>query len=147
MGTAHNDYDEDGLAMDIAQGQLTYEELAAKYELSVVYVGQISRGEKRPEIKAKVKAIRDGMIEQAKALGARLSSVAMARLGKLVAKDSTAVDDVQRKASVDILKFSLGDPSRPEINVNQNQQNAGPELPDDYGDFMEWKSKKATDGE
>ena len=146
MGTPHTDYDEDGLAMDIARGSLTYEELAEKYGLSVVYVGQISRGEARPEIQKKIDAITDGMLKQAKRLGTRLAGTALGRLGVLVAHSSQAPEEVQRKAAVDILKFSMGDPSRPEVNVVQSQS-GGPEVPDDYDEFCEWKSKQATDGE
>ena len=121
MGIRQKDYDDDALALDIAQGVLAYAQIADKYDLAETTVGAIARGERRPELQAKIEAASQGMIDQARRLGARLAGVAMGRLGNLAGKDSEAPKEVQRKASVDILKFTIGDPSKPEMSVTQTQ--------------------------
>ena len=123
------EYDDDLLVRLIAEGGHTYGQIAAAAGLSESFVGQVVRGETRADLQPKIAATIDGYREQAKALGARLAGVAMARLGTLAAADSKAAHETQRKASVDILKFAIGDPSKPETNINQSQQqSAGPDL-------------------
>jgi len=120
-------YDDDELVMDIARAELTQAEIGEKHGLAEVTISAIARGERRAELQPRIKAAVQGMIEQARRLGSRLAGAAMERLGKMVAEDSKAADGVQHKAAVDILRFALGDPSRPQVNVNQ-QQTATPGL-------------------
>ena len=127
MGTQRAQYDEDVLVADLAYGEMTQKAIAEKHGLSEIFVGQLSRGERRPELQAKIEAMTEGMLEQTRRLGKRLAATAMARLGNLVAKDSKALDETKRKASMDILAHALGDPSKPEQNLNVNQS-AGPDL-------------------
>lgn len=122
MGTQRAEYDEDELVSDIAYGEMTQKAIAEKHGLSEIYVFQVIHGDRRPELQLKIDAVCQGMLEQAKRLGVRLASTAMARLGHLVAAKSEAPDETQRKASMDILAHALGDPSKPESNVNVNQQ-------------------------
>ena len=107
------------LAQDLASGQLTYAQIADKHGICESYVGQLARGEKGAEVKVLVDRILDGYAAQARALGKRLAVVAMGRLGALVGSDSAVPPDVQRKAAVDILTFTLGDPSKAEVNISQ----------------------------
>lgn len=120
-GKKQAQYDDDEIVMDIARGELTWGQIAAKHGLSEPYVGQIARGEKRPELQARIDSYVEGLANQARRLGKRLASVAMGRLGALAAKDSKAPADVQRKAAVDILNHAIGDPSKTEVNVSQQQ--------------------------
>lgn len=124
MDKRRKGYSDPELVKDIAGGELTQAQMAEKHGLAEVTIGQIARGERRPLLQAKIRAAVQGMEERARRLGSRLAEVAMARLGALVAKDSEASDGVQHKAAVDILKFALGDPSRPEVSVTQSQQPA-----------------------
>ncbi|MCK4625069.1 MAG: hypothetical protein KAV00_07150 [Phycisphaerae bacterium] len=115
-----SEYDDEVLVMLLAKGEKTHAQIAEEVGLSAVFVGQISRGERRPELQKRIEEICEGMLDQARRLGKRLASVAMGRLGSLVAKDSEAGPDVQRKASVDILNQAIGDPSKTQINMNQS---------------------------
>ena len=114
-------YNDDALCEDIARGELTNAQIAAKHGLSEVMVGQVGRGERRPELQETINAIEEGMLAQARRLGSRLAGVAMGRLGQLVAQNSDAGDETKRKAAVDIIKFACGDPSAPQTNINQTQ--------------------------
>ena len=119
------DYDDDALVLMIAKGDRTYAQIAEKIGLAEVTVGQIARGERRPELQPKIKAAVQGFIDEARRLTAKYARSAVARLGLIIAKESKADDDVKRKASVDLLKFSLGDPGKTEVNVNQTQTMPG----------------------
>ena len=114
MARRETNYDEEELCNDLACGELTQHAIAAKHRLSDVYVSEIARGLKRPELKVRIDAISEGMLDQARKLGARLAGVAMARLGHLAGKGN-APQETQRKAACDILAHALGDPSKPEI--------------------------------
>ena len=127
MGTQRSQYDEDVLVADLAYGEMTQKAIAEKHGLSEIFVGQLSRGERRPELQARIEAVNEGMLEQTRRLGKRLAATAMARLGSLVAASSKAPEEVQRKASMDILAHALGDPSKPDQSVNVHQSN-GPDL-------------------
>lgn len=119
-------YDDDALVMMIAKGNLTYAQIAEEIGLAEITVSKIARGERRPELQPKIKAAVQGFIEEARRLTAKYARSAVARLGKIIANESAMADaDVQRKASVDLLKFSLGDPGKPEVNVNQTQSTPG----------------------
>jgi len=147
------DYDVDALVLALAMGEKTYAEIAAQFGLSTVYVGEISRGEKRPELQAKIEAATEGLIAEARRLGARSARPAMTRLLKLIADPPAPKDDkppppkvepeVQRKAAVDILRFSLGDPGRTEVNMNQTQHGSPVGVaPEDVQDFYKFKADK-----
>jgi len=125
MATPIKKYDDDALVLDIAHGTMSQALMAEKYGLSEVMIGQIVRGERRPELQDKIESATRGLIEQSRRLGARLAGVAMGRLGVIVGADSTAPIEVQRKAAVDILKFAHGDPAKPEVNVTQTQSFPG----------------------
>ena len=118
-------YDDDALVLDIANGSQTYAEIAAKHKLSEVFVGQIARGERRPELQAKIDQVTQGFADRARRLGKRLAQVAMARLGNLAAKDSDAPAETQRKAAGDILAHALGDPSKTDITMLQQNTTPG----------------------
>ena len=128
MGKPLAEYDDEQLVLDIACGRLTYAQIAARHGLTESMVGRIARGERRPELQAKIQAAAQGFVDVAMRLGARLATLAMGRLGKLIEKDSDAPAETQRKAAVDLLKFALGDPSRPEVTVSQSSQNNMPGL-------------------
>ena len=122
MGTGKRiNYDDTELCLDIARGEMTYAEMAAKHGISEALAGAIARGEKRPALQEKIALISEGLATQARRLGRRLAIVAMGRLGSLAAKDSEAPPDVQRKAAVDILAHAIGDPGKAEVKVTQNQ--------------------------
>jgi len=149
MGTPLKNYDDDELVLAIAKGDRSYSQLAEEFGLSEVHVGQIARGVRRPELQPKIKAAVQGFIDEARRLAARYAQGAVGRLGKLIATDSKACADVQRKAAVDILKFTLGDPGRPEVNVSQTANHMGGQAPagidaDDVQAFYEFKA--ARDG-
>lgn len=119
------DYDDDALVLMIAKGNLTYPQIAESIGLSEETVAKIARGERRPELQPRIKAAVQGFIEEARRLTAKYARSAVARLGKIIANGSKADADVQRKASVDLLKFTLGDPGKTEVNVNQTQTMPG----------------------
>ena len=121
-------YDDDEIVLDMAKGELTQAQIAKKHRLTAMFVSQLLRGERRPELQARIDAACDGFLEQAKRLGKRLAPGAMARLGDLASADGKTPAEVKRKAAVDILRYSIGDPSRPEFNVVQHQQQQGPDL-------------------
>ena len=133
------DYSDNDLVILLAKGEKTYGQVAEAIGISEAMVAAISRGERRPELQEKINEACEGMLEQARRLGKRLASVAMGRLGSLVAKDSKAKSDVQRKAAVDILNHALGDPGKTEINVNQSQQNTPGMTAEDYEYLAERK--------
>lgn len=129
MTQKRSKYNDDEIAGDIARGELTQAAMAEKYGLSERFIGQLVRGERRPDLQAKIEAVVESMLDQSRRLGARLSGVAMARLGSLAAKTKEGEipvhPEIQRKAAVDILKFAHGDPAKPEINVTQAQSLPG----------------------
>ena len=114
-------YDDEALVLDIAQGNLTYEQIAKRHGLSAAFVGEIARGEARAELQQRLGAVTDGLRAQARRIGVQLANAAMARLGTLVTTTAKVDADTRRKAAVDILKFAIGDPSKTEVNVKQQQ--------------------------
>jgi hypothetical protein len=118
LGKPKTEYDDDALVMAIARGDRSYGLIAADHGLSESTVARIARGRQRPELQQKIQAASAAMVDQVRRLGSLMAAEAMARLGRLVAEDSTAGEETQRKAAVDILKFAMGDPGRTEINVN-----------------------------
>jgi len=131
------DYDDDELVEDIAAHTLTQADIAEKHDLSEVFIGQISRGERREDLQKRIAAVSRGLIEQAKRRGASLADKAMGVLGKL-ADSAGKDDDVRRKAAVDILKFAMGDPAKPETNITQQQGLPGL-TPEDYENLAKMK--------
>jgi len=69
--------------------------------------------------------IRD--LDAARKLGEQLASVAMARLGSLVAKDSQAPPDIQLKAAEDILEFAFASQQHTKIAVPVREKDAEPD--------------------
>lgn len=118
MGKPLATYDDDALVMDIARADRSFAEIAAAHGLSESTVARIARGRQRPELQEKIHAASAAMLDQVRRLGARMAAAAMARLGAIVAADSGAGEETQRKAAVDILKFAVGDPGRTEISFN-----------------------------
>jgi len=141
------EYNVDELVLALAMGEKTYAQIAEQLGLSAVYVGEISRGDKRPELQVKIEAATEGLIAEARRLGARSARPAMARLLKIIADPEPgkpkADVDTQRKAAVDILKFAMGDPGRAEVNVHQTQHGSPAGVaPEDVQDFYRFKAGK-----
>ena len=109
MGQPGAHYDEDELVMDLAEGQLSYREIAAKHGISVRYVGYLIEGKRRPELQGRIEASAMAIRRQARRLGGRLTRTAWARLGTLAAAEKGVADETQRKAAVDILKIAQAD--------------------------------------
>lgn len=109
MGQVCSNYDEDELVMDLAEGQLSYREIAAKHGISVRYVGYLIEGKRRPELQARIDAAAMVIRRQARRLGGRLTRTAWARLGQLAGAKEGVADETQRKAAVDILKIAQAD--------------------------------------
>ena len=134
------DYDEEQLVVDIACGQLTYDQIAERHGISHLTVGAIVRGERRPELQERINAASQGLIERARRMGAKMASKAMETLGTLTKGGKGIPADTRRKAAVDILKFTLGDPLRPEVNVSQSSNQAA-QYPGLSGEELEAISK------
>ena len=120
---------------------MTYDAIAQKHGITASYVGQLSRGEKCPDVAALIEKTSHGFEVQAKRLGRQLARLAMARLGSLAAADSKVAPETQRKAAVDILAHALGDPSKPEISVQQNSTIPGV-APEDVPAFLAWQTSR-----
>jgi len=144
MGTPEKDYDDDQLVLDIAAGRMSYAEIGQKHGLAEVTISQIARGLRRPELRPRIEAAVQGFVDEAKRVAVRHARSALGRLVKLIGQSSDAPADVQRKASVDILKFSLGDPGRPEVNVSNSNTNRGslPVADEDAQAFYEFKASR-----
>ncbi len=124
------EYDSNALVWAIARGDRPISEIAHEFHLSYQHVAGISKGRFRKELHPQIQALREIMLEEARAMARRLARPAMVRLGRLIADDTTPTAEVQRKAAVDILRYAIGDPSKPEINVLQAQQIHQPDLTD-----------------
>lgn len=104
---APKDYDADELTLAIARGDRTYRQISEAFGLSEAHVGQIARGERRPELQAKIRAATGGFLDDARRLAAQSAQDAVASLRKIMAADSGAPEETKRKAAVDILKLTL----------------------------------------
>ena len=109
MGRVRAEYDEDELIIDIAEGALSYREIAAKHGISERYVSYLAHGARRPELQPRIAAIAQAIRRQSRRLGAKLTRVAWARLGHLAGAKEGIPDEIQRKAAVDILKIVQAD--------------------------------------
>ena len=139
----YNEYDDDELVLAIARGDIPYTRIAKHMGISEHTVGQIARGVRRPELLPKIQAARQAYTDQARGLAARLATQAVARLAKIIAPDLKPNSEVQRKAAVDILRYALGDPSRPQFNVIQAQKTEAPAIdPEDAAEYYRWKADK-----
>ncbi len=138
------DYNTQSLCLDIAMGEMAYAEMGVKHGITAHYVGMIARGDKRPELQLTIKACRDGFLEDAKGLASLAAREAMVALRKIATTEVKGVQakDVQRKACVDILKFSLGDPSKTDVNINNQPGATFGRDPDDEAEFREFQAAK-----
>lgn len=64
-------YEDDVLVERLARGDGTQAEIAEALGLSEAYVGKVARGERRPELWRRIGMIREAMVVEARALGAR----------------------------------------------------------------------------
>jgi transcriptional regulator with XRE-family HTH domain len=64
-------YDDDRLVELIARGQMSYAEIGQAVGLSEGYVGQIARGQHRPELQPRIEAISRGFLLEARMVGRR----------------------------------------------------------------------------
>lgn len=146
MGTANKEYDEEGLVLAIAKATKTYGEIGAEFGLCEAHVGRIARGQVRPELQQAIQDAVEGFRDEARRLAAASARPAIARLMRLIASDpeGAAEADVARKAAVDLLKHAVGDPSKPEQNINQNQSQGSPLglSADDLDAFLKFKADR-----
>lgn len=126
MAHGNAKYDDDRLVQLIAEAELSYAAIGADVGLSESMVGRVARGEYRTELQPLITAIREGFADEARRLAARSARGAVATLVELT-HDSGQPGDVRRKAAGDILSHAIGDPSRTQVNVSQ-QQAQGPDL-------------------
>ena len=117
------DYDTSGLVVDIAIGEKTQKQMAEAYGLSEHYVGQIVRGQRRPELQEMIKAARESFIDQARLLAAHASKRAIQNLSDIAA-DKDSDKETRIKACREIILHTLGDPSKPVTNNNITQTNS-----------------------
>jgi len=118
----HKEYDDDSIVHDLAASDLTHEQIADKHGLSTPFVGQISRGEKRPELQERIDAVIEGMKTALKRRGVRLADKAMNALETLTEKPAANHKgcEVQRKAAETLLKHAIGDPSKTDVHVGDS---------------------------
>jgi len=112
----HRTYDDNRLAMDIAAGVKSFEEIGGAHGLSGGFVAEVARGKVRVDLQRKIVAAKQGFLEQAQRLGGRLVLLAMQRLGILIGPETPASPAVQRQAAMDILSLPMGDPCAEPIN-------------------------------
>lgn len=127
-------YDDDALVAALAASDCTYAVIAERFGVSEDMVASIACGRRRGELRERIDAITDGYLDQARRLGKRLAMNAMAQLGKLLSCGEPAVE---RHAAETLLKWNMGDPGKPEMNVTQH---AG--LPGDYTAYLDWRSQQ-----
>jgi len=72
-------YDDEEIVELLARGEMSYPEIATRLGISESLVGQISRGEKRPELQAHINARVQGHITEARRLGARWTKDLLAK--------------------------------------------------------------------
>lgn len=137
-------YDDDALVLAIARGDKSYIQIAKEFGLSNQMVSAVARGICRPELLPRIQELERAFRDQARRLAMRMATGAIARLGKLIHPDLEPTPEVQRKAAVDILKYALGDPSRPQVSVFQAQQTQGfPVKAEHAAEFYRWRARKA----
>ena len=64
-------YEDDVLVDRLARGKCTQAEIGEELGLSEAYVGKVARGERRPELWRRIGMVREAMVTEARALGAR----------------------------------------------------------------------------
>lgn len=105
----YKNYDDDTLIREIVSGEKTYSQIGQETGLTCTQVSRIALGNSRPELQQRLEAAREGFLEQARRLGARLVPVAVKRLAALIASEGGVPADVQRQAAVDIIHLTVGD--------------------------------------
>ncbi|MCE5277185.1 MAG: helix-turn-helix transcriptional regulator [Planctomycetaceae bacterium] len=113
-------YDDDELCLAIAKGNLTQAQMGEQFGLTEDMIGKISRGERRPDLQPRIRAISDGFIDQARRMGARAALPAFAKLYAIMS-DPTTPAETSRKAARDLLTFVMPPGSAPTVNVEVNQ--------------------------
>jgi len=103
-------YDDDELVMAIASGAKSHRQIARDFGLSPTMIYFIVKGHKRPDLRARIDAATGEFRDRARRLLSHVSAPAVARLGKLIGDEPDVKPEVQLKAAVEILKFSLGTP-------------------------------------
>ena len=117
-GQTRCNYDPQELAIAIARGDKTYSQIGEEFGLSKNQVWGIANGRSRPEIQEQIKVVSRGFLDQARRLGARWARVL---LTKHINVGLTNNGEIGRKCREYVLNQFLGDPSKPQVNVSQNQ--------------------------
>lgn len=135
MGNRQTNLDEYTFAVDVASGELTQKQIAKKHNISEVHVGEIVRGKSRPHVAEIITELAESSKEHAKA---RLSLLQDKAVGTVAEAMDGRKPPVALAAAKEVLNRTLGDPSKPELNMNQQQSNQ----PDDYETYLGWKAEK-----
>jgi len=113
MVRQHKPYDEDELVEMIAQGQLTYAQIAGQLGISESLIKQIARGHRRPELQRRIWDVENGLVSEARRLGSRF---ARSLIGEQIRLGLSGKGEPARRAREFVLKFAVSArPKRSEL--------------------------------